>query len=175
MRPVRVRWLVVPLALFLVGAFVAWRHGRHVPGTSASAFERSRDHQETEGPTDISALRELGGLNGVGPTAAQLAAIGAQQHAVQAQTRRRRPGLSAPGWHFIGPSNIGGRVTDIVADPKVKDQVFVASASGGVWKSTDGGKTWTQKNLADAKHIGDMIDEWSKNWRRNGSRTRPRK
>jgi photosystem II stability/assembly factor-like uncharacterized protein len=44
-------------------------------------------------------------------------------------------------WAELGPSNIGGRVRDTAADPTTKDVVYVATGSGGLWKSTDGGVT----------------------------------
>lgn len=44
-------------------------------------------------------------------------------------------------WKELGPSNIGGRIRDVAADPTTKDVVYVAAGSGGLWKSTDGGQT----------------------------------
>src|SRR3954471_20285927 len=53
-------------------------------------------------------------------------------------------GLDAAGvWQLRGPINIGGRVTDLVADPANASKFYVGSASGGVWKTTDGGATFT--------------------------------
>jgi hypothetical protein len=53
-------------------------------------------------------------------------------------------GLDAAGtWQLRGPINVGGRVTDLVADPANASKFYVASASGGVWKTTDGGTTFT--------------------------------
>ena len=52
--------------------------------------------------------------------------------------------MAAAGWGFVGPVNIGGRVTAVAPDPTVATRVFIATASGGVWKSTDGGATFTQ-------------------------------
>ena len=43
----------------------------------------------------------------------------------------------------IGPANMGGRITDIEVvegNPKI---IYVAAASGGIWKSTDGGESWS--------------------------------
>jgi photosystem II stability/assembly factor-like uncharacterized protein len=47
-------------------------------------------------------------------------------------------------WQFLGPTNISGRCTDVaVVQPKGKNYtIFVASASGGVWKSVNEGTTW---------------------------------
>jgi len=42
----------------------------------------------------------------------------------------------------IGPANPGGRVVDVEAQPNDFTKVYVASASGGVWKSTNAGTTW---------------------------------
>ena len=46
-------------------------------------------------------------------------------------------------WTSEGPTNIGGRVTGIAVDPTHADTVFIAAASGGVWKSTDAATTFT--------------------------------
>ncbi len=48
-------------------------------------------------------------------------------------------------WQFLGPTNISGRVTDVaVPTPRGKNYtLYVAAASGGVWKSDNEGTTWT--------------------------------
>jgi len=48
------------------------------------------------------------------------------------------------GWQFIGPMNVSGRMTDIaVTTPKGKHYtIYVAGASGGVWKTVNEGTTW---------------------------------
>lgn len=47
-------------------------------------------------------------------------------------------------WQFLGPVNISGRCTDVaVVAPKGDNYtVYVASASGGVWKSVNEGTSW---------------------------------
>ncbi|MCA1746529.1 MAG: hypothetical protein LC655_02455, partial [Bacteroidales bacterium] len=47
-------------------------------------------------------------------------------------------------WQFIGPTNISGRCTDIEAvQPRGKNYtIWVASASGGIWKSINEGVTF---------------------------------
>ena len=45
-------------------------------------------------------------------------------------------------WTELGPSNIGGRIRDVAADPTTKDVVYIATGSGGLWRSTDGGQTF---------------------------------
>jgi photosystem II stability/assembly factor-like uncharacterized protein len=46
-------------------------------------------------------------------------------------------------WRNIGPANMAGRVTDIEAVENNFATVYVGAASGGVWKSTNAGTTWT--------------------------------
>src|SRR6266536_1326875 len=45
-------------------------------------------------------------------------------------------------WSLVGPSNVGGRMTDLVVDPHHADTLYVAASGGGVWKSTDAGATF---------------------------------
>jgi photosystem II stability/assembly factor-like uncharacterized protein len=42
----------------------------------------------------------------------------------------------------IGPAGMSGRVTAIDVDLSDEDRIFVGTASGGVWKSENGGITW---------------------------------
>jgi photosystem II stability/assembly factor-like uncharacterized protein len=43
----------------------------------------------------------------------------------------------------IGPALTSGRISDIAVDPRAPEHYFVAVASGGVWKTTNAGTTWT--------------------------------
>ena len=45
-------------------------------------------------------------------------------------------------WRSIGPANMGGRIADVEGVPGDPSIVYVASASGGLWKTTNGGVTW---------------------------------
>ncbi len=51
------------------------------------------------------------------------------------------------GWTLIGPRpetpGNSGRVTAIAVDPHDNNTVFLGGAEGGVWKTQDGGTTWT--------------------------------
>lgn len=51
--------------------------------------------------------------------------------------------LSALRWRSLGPVNMGGRVIDIEAVERDFRRVFLASASGGVFRSDNAGTTWT--------------------------------
>lgn len=64
-----------------------------------------------------------------------------------ASGRRLRP-LSAAEtlpWVSRGPGNVAGRARGIVVDPDdaTRNTWFIATVGGGVWKTTDGGGTWS--------------------------------
>ncbi|MFN8445859.1 MAG: hypothetical protein U0175_34025 [Caldilineaceae bacterium] len=60
-----------------------------------------------------------------------------------------------PRWQNIGPAaltgslmgshkiNVSGRVRAIVVDPRNSNVVYIGAAQGGVWKTSDGGNSWT--------------------------------
>lgn len=66
------------------------------------------------------------------------------------QTERKRVQKSLPQaapaaaarWQLAGPTNIGGRCTALVCDPANPDRLWIGSAGGGVWASTDAGRNW---------------------------------
>src|SRR5262245_54173998 len=43
----------------------------------------------------------------------------------------------------IGPANMGGRIVDLAVVEKNPDTYYVAAATGGLWKTTDAGNSWT--------------------------------
>lgn len=45
-------------------------------------------------------------------------------------------------WAAVGPTNVGGRVTASVVHPTDADRLWIGAAHGGVWSSTDAGRTW---------------------------------
>jgi len=45
-------------------------------------------------------------------------------------------------WEEAGPTNIGGRITDIEIVPENTDIIYIGAATGGILKSTEGGAEW---------------------------------
>jgi len=45
-------------------------------------------------------------------------------------------------WRAIGPAITGGRVDDIAVDESHPDTIYIGAATGGVWKTVNGGATW---------------------------------
>ena len=66
-------------------------------------------------------------------------ALSAQQNAPERWT----DALAGVSWRAIGPANMGGRVTAIEGVPGDPDIYYVAGADGGLFKTTNGGVTFT--------------------------------
>lgn len=66
------------------------------------------------------------------------------------EVRKEREGqrLDGAAWFEVGPTNLSGRILALAFHPTDPLTVYVGAASGGLWKTTDGGDTWTPK--ADA-------------------------
>jgi photosystem II stability/assembly factor-like uncharacterized protein len=64
----------------------------------------------------------------------------------EAHAKSNRP-RALGEWSHLGPGNIGGRTRTLVIHPGQPDIMYAGGVSGGVWKTTDGGQSWTP--LAD--------------------------
>jgi hypothetical protein len=80
----------------------------------------------------------------------QKAAKDALEASAQRGQRGRRP--AQPAWIGIGPQPINeccgngasaGRTTALAIDPTNTQVIYAGAAEGGVWKTTNGGTTWT--------------------------------
>lgn len=63
-------------------------------------------------------------------------------------------------WRQIGPANMGGRVTDVEGVPGDPTTVYVATGTGGIFKTTDAGTNW--KPIFDRQNtisVGDIALE----------------
>ena len=46
-------------------------------------------------------------------------------------------------WKPEGPTNIGGRVTDIARHPILSETFYIGCSMGGIFETINGGNTWT--------------------------------
>jgi len=87
------------------------------------------------------------------PPSARLTAVQAVR-AIAAKARSAPSAIRAvpqTPWTFIGPQPINfgsqylnsGRIASLAIDPRNDLAVYAGAAEGGVWKTTDGGNTWT--------------------------------
>src|SRR5688500_1003365 len=68
--------------------------------------------------------------------------------------------MSNLSWRSIGPANMGGRVADVEGVPGNPNVVYVATGSGGIFKTVNGGMSWTP--IFDRQNtisVGDMALE----------------
>ncbi|MCU1265466.1 MAG: hypothetical protein JWM21_1784, partial [Acidobacteria bacterium] len=110
----------------------------------------------------------IGRLRGLSPgvsvnaraRAQAIKAMARQEDALQQALSRSGAGPSAPDtvptWTELGPSPlpngetqqagvttpVSGRATAVVVDPTNSNKIYLGTAQGGVWRSTDGGNTW---------------------------------
>ena len=141
-RGTRGRMIVMCIGAVLLAATVvgvgALSSTDHVRPDGVAAAE-----SDAQVPPDYLRMRALGGAATVSRAALRRAA--AQAAAIS----------SAGGsWEYAGANNIGGRITDVVVDPTQANTIYVSSAGGGVWKSTDAGLTYT-RCLAGELSAGD--------------------
>jgi photosystem II stability/assembly factor-like uncharacterized protein len=68
-------------------------------------------------------------------------------------------------WQPAGPTNVGGRITDLAMHPTDLQTIYAATASGGVWKSVDMGYNWSPiSDQLPSLSIGDIaLDPADKN------------
>jgi photosystem II stability/assembly factor-like uncharacterized protein len=59
------------------------------------------------------------------------------------KARAQSSPYKAMNWSYLGPTNISGRMTDVVAvDHGTSRRLYAGSCCGGVWASDDLGQTW---------------------------------
>ncbi len=124
------------VTLTLAGGLVSLL-GTPLPTAPAGAHEEENPAE----PHEWMWLQRANPDGSIPPTAYRDALAQSQQ--IETETARNSPQMSGVRWQLLGPANLGGRLIDLVIDPTTPDTVFVAAGTGGVWKSTDGGVTFT--------------------------------
>ncbi|HZH98061.1 MAG TPA: hypothetical protein VEX38_03745, partial [Fimbriimonadaceae bacterium] len=108
----------------------------------------SHEEEEAGGPDKAFEWRRLAWLdeNGQLATGALDRALAQRQKLLQTGTGTNKAGIDSGSWTFRGPSNVGGRTRSIVIDPRNTDRIFAGGVGGGIWRSTDGGQSWSPVN-----------------------------
>jgi uncharacterized cupin superfamily protein len=57
------------------------------------------------------------------------------------EERNRAQAMSS--WFSLGPTNLAGRMLDLEFDPSNTNIIYAGAADGGLWKSTNGGVSWS--------------------------------
>jgi hypothetical protein len=115
------------------------------PGASKSDFEGDHDPDHGERSTESPSLTLEEWRHAVAQRDRLPAAV---MGGATAGTDAQETVLAAPptsSWEYIGPQNtsMGGRVNGIAASSCIAGVRYVATAQGGVWKSTNGGTNWS--------------------------------
>lgn len=111
------------------------RDGRgHIP---ADAYGRAKAH--------IDRLRTASALIGVESAAAPQVSTDMFSAAAPAATIGPAP-IAPAKWRWLGPGNVGGRIRAIAISKTSPSTMFAGSVGGGIWKTTDGGSSWTPVN-----------------------------
>ena len=133
----RLRPVILAGFLLLLGIIAFWQ----ISSPKQSGIVPSLTEAEAPGPdmlpTDWSWLRRTAPVG-----KADWRAFRAEMQKAQ-QMRARAAQRLLTTVEFAGPSNIGGRVVDIEFDPQNPNTVYAAAATGGIFKSTDMGTTWS--------------------------------
>ena len=141
-RRTRRRLIGVVTAVAAVAAALTSAHLAEAPPPRPAALaEQEVENENPAEPAEWMWLQRANADGTIPPTAYREAL--AQTRRIESDTRRGSPQLSDVQWRLLGPSNIGGRLIDLVLHPTTPGTVYVAAGTGGVWKSTDGGATLT--------------------------------
>jgi photosystem II stability/assembly factor-like uncharacterized protein len=101
-----------------------------------------KDHAPgTDSPDEAAKWRRLALVDehGVIPPNALQTALNRKRAMMEAA----KPMTSGPGWGEQGPSNFSGRSRCVVIDPTNPLRLWMGAVGGGIWRSLDGGQTWT--------------------------------
>lgn len=64
--------------------------------------------------------------------------------------KRIRKNGQAQNWQFRGPDNVGGRTRALGMDIRNENIILAGGASGGMWRSVDGGNNWNKVTQINA-------------------------
>ena len=98
--------------------------------------------EKEDSPLEAAAFRyyQRVGPDGTIPAAAIMEAKRQRDRLVMESTSNA--GIAPDAWTWLGPGNIGGRIRTIVLHPTNPSTMWIGSASGGIWKTTNAGARW---------------------------------
>ncbi|MFZ1688703.1 MAG: FlgD immunoglobulin-like domain containing protein [Flavobacteriales bacterium] len=134
--------LLVLVVLFIASVFVLVRFNVAPSGDSGGPMGGGAD--DPEGLRAWNLERTMDPATGLVPADIR------RKELAFASTLPHRTEAKSLNWTWRGPRNRGGRTRAVVVDI-TNDQVLIAgSVTGGLWRSTDAGATWTRTSPTDA-------------------------
>jgi photosystem II stability/assembly factor-like uncharacterized protein len=136
-------WIGIALLVAVLGVGVARYGDRGAPAPVAQGREGAggqAGEAETDSPDRAMRWRRLAWVDEHGniPEGALARAIAQKQ----ALASRAAPAMLANEWVEQGPTNVAGRSRCLVIHPTNPFTMWMGSAGGGIWKTTDGGYNW---------------------------------
>ncbi len=113
--------------------------------TTEGAFE-PLEEVGTDDPDGATAWRLLRYQDEHGNIPPQAWRIALQQREATVAATAVRPeagGIGSAAWIERGPTNVAGRSRSLVIDPRDPQRMFCGSVAGGLWRTTNGGTSWT--------------------------------
>jgi len=118
-----------------------------------SQRDNEQDNQERYTPNDWLLAQHVFPYNHLNPDAYEAS----RDQTILAHEQLKQMKSGGETWEFAGPTNVGGRISDVEMHHSDPNTIFACAASGGIYKTTDQGKIW--KQIFDGYHtlsIGDM-------------------
>ena len=135
--------LLISLAFF-IGAFLLFNGPRKSEPPESKPLESSQGDRDNPYAALKFRFDMIAGNKKYIDPQSRLNAIEYTSHKIQLDHKLMKTnGITA--WNSIGPGNIGGRIRSIIVRPSNTTNLLVGGVAGGIWKSTDGGASWTPK------------------------------
>ncbi len=71
---------------------------------------------------------------------------------IPVRLERSKSDQNALNWSNRGPFNVGGRTRGVTFDKNDVNIIMAGGVSGGIWRSSDGGQSWTKMTKSDQLH-----------------------
>jgi photosystem II stability/assembly factor-like uncharacterized protein len=135
--------LIIALAFF-IGAFLLFKGTKKSEPLESELLESSQGDRDNPYAALKFRYEMVAGIKRNIDPQSRLNAIEYTKNKLQSDHKLMKTnGITA--WNSIGPGNIGGRIRSIIVSPSNTANLLVGAVAGGVWKSTDGGASWTSK------------------------------
>lgn len=129
--------LRIPTILFIIICFVGCKNSSEKDTSFEKSISNISKEKEKDGkyPFDLMFMQRAypsGEINS-----------SAYSEAIQWKMQLANRNTANEVWQFSGPLNIGGRITDIEIPSTQPEVYYVGAASGGIFKTINGGTDWT--------------------------------
>lgn len=143
-------WQIVGLTAIFCGIIFCYTNPEE-KNIAASSFNKPIAEEETSGPEQFNLFHKgirtrEGRSNPDYQPGFLIRELGkARMEAARKAVNARKMSGDVLEWRERGPANVPGRTRGLIVDPDdpTKNTWYAGSVAGGVWKTTNGGTTWT--------------------------------